>query len=280
MLAAIFLALLMQDAAPPTGEGRLPVREREILIELYNSTDGPHWKKHAGWLGPEGTECSWEGVECLPINSDSDRMHVTQLDLMDDGLRGSIPASISELPYLDQIYLHGNDDLAKPLPEALLKKWDAGEVDLRANTRLSDVTRIFFDHWDADCWSETALLGKDGSVLLHLYRCRNSQSQKNPKPYCEIKTGRTLNFDRLARFLEVQGFFQPLRSHHGGVWIDVPITRISATRAGATHFIQIGFNGSGSLAEWSFEQAIRGVLENTNWLSTKDAEKCPSIPEE
>ncbi len=38
--------------------------ERAALIALYHSADGAHWRNNKNWLGPEGTECQWHGVQC------------------------------------------------------------------------------------------------------------------------------------------------------------------------------------------------------------------------
>ena len=42
--------------------------EREALIALYNSTDGPNWTTNTGWLGESGTECTWYGITCQDSN--------------------------------------------------------------------------------------------------------------------------------------------------------------------------------------------------------------------
>ncbi len=42
----------------------IPSKERNALIELYNSTDGVHWNDNSGWLGAVGTECNWKGINC------------------------------------------------------------------------------------------------------------------------------------------------------------------------------------------------------------------------
>lgn len=61
--------------APSWAFGQIPADERAALIALYNSTDGANWLEKANWLGPVGTECTWQGVIC------SWRGNVEELDL-------------------------------------------------------------------------------------------------------------------------------------------------------------------------------------------------------
>jgi hypothetical protein len=75
--------------------------ERDALIAFYNATNGPGWTDNTGWLGAEGTECTWYGVTCSGG-------HVTELYLRYNGMSGSIPASIADLEYLETLHLENN----------------------------------------------------------------------------------------------------------------------------------------------------------------------------
>jgi len=77
----------------------IPAVEREALIALYNSTDGPNWTDSTNWLGEPGTECTWFGVTC-----DEGNNHLTELKLSKNQLMGNIPpelGNLSELTFFD-----------------------------------------------------------------------------------------------------------------------------------------------------------------------------------
>ena len=70
----------------------LPVAQRAALRELYAATDGPNWRESLGWMGAEGTECSWHGVTC-----DDSGETVLRLDLSGNGLLGELPETLVAL---------------------------------------------------------------------------------------------------------------------------------------------------------------------------------------
>ena len=86
--------------------------QRDILVDLYNSTGGDNWTDNTNWLGAEGTECSWYGVQC-----DGDE-NVTQLSLERNNLVGSIPAEIGDLSTL-QLLLMGGNQLSGTIPSSI-----------------------------------------------------------------------------------------------------------------------------------------------------------------
>ncbi len=81
----------------------IPAVEREALIALYNSTDGPNWKDSTNWLGAPGTECNWYGVNC-----DITENYVTGLIVCCNKLTGSIPPELGNLSSLAELALHTN----------------------------------------------------------------------------------------------------------------------------------------------------------------------------
>lgn len=82
--------------------------ERTALIELYESTGGGEWTNAAGWLGPEGSECTWYGVQCQ-------EGRVSALELPDNNLRGLLPIALTRFPSLNWINLSTNT-LGGPVP--------------------------------------------------------------------------------------------------------------------------------------------------------------------
>jgi len=145
LLAAGLLSLL-----PSIGDAAIPASERAALIALYDSTSGPNWSYSGNWLGPVGTECSWDGVLCdanqttvewiyLYYNNLSgplppeigDLTGLQSLDLTENLITGSIPPEIGNLSQLSGIGLFRNR-LSGPIPAEIgnltsLEYFDLGE---------------------------------------------------------------------------------------------------------------------------------------------------------
>ncbi len=85
--------------------------DREVLIALYNATDGENWYDNENWLSdaPLG---EWERVK-----TDVDG-RVTTLDLNFNKLSGEIPAELGSLSNLEWLYLYGNE-LSGEIPAEL-----------------------------------------------------------------------------------------------------------------------------------------------------------------
>ena len=66
--------------------------QRKSLIALYDATDGANWDDNEGWL-VDPDECTWFGVTCTSGI-------VTELDLGDNNLDGTIPCQIASLSQL------------------------------------------------------------------------------------------------------------------------------------------------------------------------------------
>ena len=75
--------------------------DRAALVAFYNATDGPNWANSANWLtdAPLG---DWHGVTTAGLG------RVAGLDLRSNKLTGPIPEELGNLPYLEEIYLRGN----------------------------------------------------------------------------------------------------------------------------------------------------------------------------
>lgn len=89
----------------------IPMAECEALVALYDATNGPTWVNHDGWL-QNNQPCSWNGITC-------DAGHVTRISMYNNNLRGTLPASISNLTGLVFINLYFNTDLSGPIPNEL-----------------------------------------------------------------------------------------------------------------------------------------------------------------
>lgn len=269
MLAAIIIALL--PFAQASDSGAIPASERAALVELFEATSGPNWKNRTGWLGPAGTECSWYGVACTYGHAEP---RVMSISLMGNGLIGAIPASLATMSDLQMLAVQSNK-IKRPFPESLLQRWDAGTLDFRFGSDFSTVTEIRLDYsTSALCADEFITMRRDGSIETKRELCR-TQSRGEPKTFCEVRRGNTLDYDRVARFLEIHGFFEPQpAAEWRAIWVDVPITTISATRDGKVTSREIGFRGSGSLVDWAFEAIIRGTAEKADWKSVTSNRDC------
>ncbi|MDP4027494.1 MAG: DUF4214 domain-containing protein [Gallionella sp.] len=87
----------------PTGTGTgIPATERQVLLNLYASTNGAGWTNKTNWNGAAGTECTWYGVSC-----DGTQSHVTSIDLQSNNLVGTLP-TLSGLTALQDFWVGGN----------------------------------------------------------------------------------------------------------------------------------------------------------------------------
>ena len=76
--------------------------DRDILIALYEQTDGPRWRVSDNWL-TEAPLADWYGITADAAG------RVLFIRLHGNGLAGRIPASISQLTKLRELGLSGNN---------------------------------------------------------------------------------------------------------------------------------------------------------------------------
>ncbi len=88
----------------------IPAAECEALVALYSATDGLNWLVNTGWLS-DVTACDWYGISCAAG-------HVTQVDLSDNQLSGSIPPELGNLASLQYLGLFSNQ-LSGSIPPEL-----------------------------------------------------------------------------------------------------------------------------------------------------------------
>ena len=98
---------------------------RGALIALYESTDGPNWKQNENWLS-EAPLADWHG-----ISTDAEG-RVTQLSLVDNGLRGTIPPRIGNLRALRSLWLYSNE-LSGSIPPELGNLLELQRLGLSSN---------------------------------------------------------------------------------------------------------------------------------------------------
>jgi Leucine-rich repeat (LRR) protein len=76
-------------------------QQRDILIELYKSTNGTGWNQNTEWLS-DADVCQWYGVKCNAQDQ------IVQLELNNNQLSGTIPSSLGQLNNLQILYLYNN----------------------------------------------------------------------------------------------------------------------------------------------------------------------------
>ncbi|HOB51593.1 MAG TPA: FG-GAP-like repeat-containing protein [Acidobacteriota bacterium] len=111
------------SAAMGTVGQYIPESERAALIALYTSTGGDNWTDNTNWLGPEGTEGDWFGIEL----DGAPGCHVIGIALYDNNMVGTIPSELADLPELDYLDLADNH-LSGELPFTCLGSGCLGQV--------------------------------------------------------------------------------------------------------------------------------------------------------
>ncbi|MDE2794551.1 MAG: Ig-like domain-containing protein [Gemmatimonadota bacterium] len=94
-----------------TGVECVSPTDREILLALYDATDGPNWKDNSGWL-TEAPLREWHGVRAVRDG------RVVDLSLFGNGLWGTLPPEIGGLSRLASLDLRANS-LTGPIPTEL-----------------------------------------------------------------------------------------------------------------------------------------------------------------
>ncbi|HPQ20394.1 MAG TPA: MopE-related protein [Saprospiraceae bacterium] len=86
----------------------------DILLELYNATNGANWTNNSGWIdGATGNDCDycqWYGVTCDFYSN------VTQINLQQNNLVGILPSSITTISTLGTLKL-GINSLSGSIPQ-------------------------------------------------------------------------------------------------------------------------------------------------------------------
>jgi len=94
------------------------------LVDLYNSTDGPNWKRHDNWLTSSPLS-KWWGITVT-------NARVTQIDLSSNNLEGSIPSSIGNLINLKFLTVEINH-LSGSIPSSIGNLVNLSDLRLNSN---------------------------------------------------------------------------------------------------------------------------------------------------
>ena len=99
--------------------------DREVLVALYNATDGANWTNSTNWLSDKPLG-EWHGVT---TNSNG---RVIELDLYGSELSGSIPSELGNLANLTGLFL-GSNQLSGSIPSELGNLANLTELNLIDN---------------------------------------------------------------------------------------------------------------------------------------------------
>ncbi|MCK5354233.1 MAG: hypothetical protein KAJ63_03880, partial [Methyloprofundus sp.] len=128
-LSYFFMTLILMTASSPSlSQVSITAEERDALIALYEATDGASWKQNTGWLGEEGTECEWFGIDC----SESRHGKRIMIALAHNGLKGFIPAEISQISTIRSLDL-SNNQLTGSIPAEIGLISSLGNLNLSHN---------------------------------------------------------------------------------------------------------------------------------------------------
>jgi hypothetical protein len=259
---------------PPSSAKGISAQERQALVALYEATDGNRWKNHDGWLGPEGSECTWYGVECEPTATEPTT--VIHLDLSENNLHGRIPDSIGQLVHLQTLFLFRND-LSGRLPEPLIRQWLSGSLWVTAEAPLlTDVSAIDYEFAATAilCAQHRVVLRSDTTAVRFTERCRNA-SPKDRRTFCEVEKGRIWGeeFAMLAWMLEKNGYFM-LKAEYNRNITDSAFVSTRVTRNGKKHEVVV-YAGGGPLELWMIQRAIEGVSSTIEWSKAETLPHCP-----
>jgi Leucine-rich repeat (LRR) protein len=130
----VLLVLALSVCKPTPVTAQVDVQDSLALVDLYNSTDGPHWKSHRNWLTSMPVKY-WAGIKVSEhrvwsINLSGRNLNGTipsslgnltglrsSLSLANNQLHGSIPPELGKIPYLGFLYLNNNQLTGSIPPE-------------------------------------------------------------------------------------------------------------------------------------------------------------------
>jgi len=149
----------------------IPTIECEALVAFYTSADGDNWTDNTDWLQTT-TPCSWYGVTC---HSGS----VTELNLPNNQVGGSLPAEISDLTSLTRIHLRFNQltgsipEQIGNLPQLTTLLLDANDLEGSIPPQLGNLTELEYLELDHNNFTgsippELGQLGKLKNLQLFM----------------------------------------------------------------------------------------------------------------
>ena len=117
--------------------------DRAALDALYSGTNGSGWSTNTGW------SAALSGRSGVTLGSSgADNGRVTALALVDNGLRGELPAALGDLSRLTSLDLSGNRQLRGRIPAELTRLTNLLTLNL-ADTRICSIRNADVRDWVA-----------------------------------------------------------------------------------------------------------------------------------
>lgn len=253
---------------------RISPQERQALLDLYEATDGSHWKNRDGWLGPIGTECEWRGVSCNSRGQEPPVVYALHLE--ENGLQGNITETLAQLNHLETLYIFGNR-LSGMLPLSLIQRWLSGSLQIAAEASLlTEVSEIDYEfHASALlCARRRIVLRADSRAEIFNEHCRN-KTPRDRTTFCEVKEGQIWGpeFARLAWLMDKNGYFA-LQANYELNITDSAFVSTRVTRNGKSHEV-VEYAGGAPFELWVVHRGIEGVAASIAWEKTRALLKCP-----
>ena len=149
---------------------------RDILVALYNATDGPNWTNNTNW-GTTAPLGEWYGVSVDSLG------RVTGLDLNSNGLKGRLPSILSGLTRMTELRIGDNPGLWGLMPVSLsgltltTLDYDGTDLCVSGNESFREWLRAIPSREGTD--AECAPLSDPRKILTVLYETTNGPGWTN-----------------------------------------------------------------------------------------------------
>ena len=246
-------------AVAPTAEStaqlsRAPTSDRDILVTLYEATDGSNWVDNDNWLtdAPLG---DWHGVE---VNGDG---RVTGLRLRQNRLSGTIPEALGGLAELETLTFFANQ-LSGPIPSELGNLAKLGTLWLSSNDltgpippELGDLANLWQLGLAGNSLSGTVPAELGGLANLEVLNVRgNKLSGTVPLSFLQLSRLTEFLFESNAGLClpaELVAWYEAIESRSGAVCPDADVLRELYEAAGGEGWTNAeGWLGDGPLGDW------------------------------
>ena len=91
-----------------------PEEEREVLMEIFNKTDGRNWENNMYWGNYSVSHCLWYGITCERTSR-----YVISIFLESNNLAGTFPGNLWKLRNLQGLCIGSNGELEGSVGEIL-----------------------------------------------------------------------------------------------------------------------------------------------------------------